>query len=160
MYEPDVSGGVTQLSVIGACGNVGFPSRFSSFGNLLFSLRKKSESVDHSEHVLVYPMYQLPIFVVPPDCLLRVLGHALVVVLARVPTSSSAMALPHLSYLEFLPLSSSCCVWCPGIHVTFMVSTPLATIAFSQNCHRSPSGLLVHRVGLSLLSLILLRRPS
>ena len=85
MYEPDVSGGVTQLSVIGACGNVGFPSRFSSFGNLLFSLRKKSESVDHSEHVLVYPMYQLPIFVVPPDCLLRVLGHALVVVLARVP---------------------------------------------------------------------------
>ena len=47
--------------------------------------RKQSQSVDHSEHVFVYPMYQLPILVIPPDCLLRVHGHALVVILARVP---------------------------------------------------------------------------
>ena len=31
------------------------------------------------------PMYQLSILVVPPDCLLRILGHALVVILAREP---------------------------------------------------------------------------
>ena len=35
----------------------------------------------------------------------------------------------------------------------------LATIAFAQNCHRFPSGLLIHRVGLSLLSWVLLN-PS
>ena len=98
--------------------------------------------------MLVYPMYQFAIVVVPPDCLLRVLGHALVVVLVRVagqpvcngvPLLSFLEILP-LSYLETLPLSSSCCVSCAGIHLAFVVSTPLATIVFSKNCHRSPSG--------------------
>ena len=85
MYEPDVSGGAIRLFVTGESGNVGFPARFSSAGNPLFGLRKQSQSVDHSEHVFVYPMYQLPIFVIPPNCLLRVPVHALVAILARVP---------------------------------------------------------------------------
>ena len=71
--------------MIRGSGNVGFPSRFSSAGNLLFGLRKQSQSVGHSGHVFVYPVYQLSIFVIPPDCLLRLLGQALVVILARVP---------------------------------------------------------------------------
>ena len=39
--------------------------------NLLFALRKQSQSVGHSKHVFVYPVYQLPIFIVSPDCLVR-----------------------------------------------------------------------------------------
>ena len=85
VYKPDVSGGVNLLSMIGECGNVGFPSRFGRTGNLLISLPQQSQSAGHSEHVFVYPMYQLSVLVVPPDCLLRELGHALVVILARVP---------------------------------------------------------------------------
>ena len=42
MYKPDVSGGVTLLSVTGECGSIGFPSRSGSAGNLLLSLRKQS----------------------------------------------------------------------------------------------------------------------
>ena len=34
----------------------------------------------------MYPVYQLPIFIVSPDCLLHARGHALIVVLARVPS--------------------------------------------------------------------------
>ena len=84
MNEPDFSGGPVRLFVTGENGNVGSPSRFGSAGNLLFDLRKQSQSADHSEHVFVYPVYQLPILIVSPDCLLRVRGHALIVVLARV----------------------------------------------------------------------------
>ena len=81
MNEPDSPGGPFKLLVISENGNVGFPSGFSRTGNLLSSLRKQSQSVDHSEHVLVCRVYQLPI---SPDCLVRVRGHVLIVVLAFV----------------------------------------------------------------------------
>ena len=84
MDEPDSPGGPVMLFVIGENGNVGFPSGFSRTGNLLFGPRKQSQSVGHSEHVFVYPEYQLPILIVSPDCLVRVNGHVLIVVLARV----------------------------------------------------------------------------
>ena len=84
MNEPDFPGGPVRLFVVGENSNVGFPSRLGSAGNLLFDLRKQSHSVDHSEHVFVYPVYQLPILIVSPDCLVRVRGHVLIMVLARV----------------------------------------------------------------------------
>ena len=134
MYEPDVSGGAIRLFVIGECGNVGFPSCFRNAGNLLFGLRKQSQSVGHSEHVFVYPMYQLPKFVIPPDCLLRVPGHALVVILARVPGQlvcdgfASPVVFGNLAViLTLLRLMS----WDPS-HSRFMVSTPQVMIASSQ----------------------------
>ena len=43
---------------------LGFFYRFSSAGNLLFGLRKHLQSVDYSEHELMYPMYQLSILVI------------------------------------------------------------------------------------------------
>ena len=42
VQQPDVSGGVTLLFVINERGNVGFPSRFGSTDDFLFSLRKHS----------------------------------------------------------------------------------------------------------------------
>ena len=84
MNEPDSSGGPVKLFVTGKNDNLGFPSGLSRTGNLLFGLRKQSQSVCHSKHVFVYPLYQLPIFIVSPDCLVHVRGHVLIVVLARV----------------------------------------------------------------------------
>ena len=54
MSEPNSPGGPVKLFVIGKNGNVGFPSGFRSTGNLLFGLRKPSQSVGDSEHVFVY----------------------------------------------------------------------------------------------------------
>ena len=153
MNEPDSPGGPVRLFVVGKNGNVGFPSGFSRTDNLLFGLRKQSQSVGHSKHVFVY---QLPILIVSLDCLVRVGGHVLIVVLARVSSQlvcdgvASPVVFGDLTVVLILLRLMS---W----HLTSMGSALLATIAFSQNCHRSPSGLLIHRVGLWLLSLILLK---
>ena len=108
-------------------------------------------------HVFVCLVYQLPILIVSPDCLVRVRGHALIVVLARVPSQlvcdgvASPVVFGNLTVILILLRLMS---WDPFYVHGF---STLATIAFSQNCHRSPSGLLIHRVGLWLLSLILLK---
>ena len=49
MNKPDSPGGPVKLFVIGKNGNVGFPPGFSRTGNLLFGLRKQSQSVGHSD---------------------------------------------------------------------------------------------------------------
>ena len=56
----------------------------------------------------MYPMYQHSTLVVPPDCLLRILGHALVVILARVAGQlvcdgvASPVVLGHLAVILVL----------------------------------------------------------
>ena len=72
-------------------------SRFSSWSAIFsstISIFEQSQPVGDSEHVFVYPVYQLSIFVVPLNRLWRVLGHTFVVVLTRVPSKLVGQVVP------------------------------------------------------------------
>ena len=71
VQKPHSSGGSVLLFVERESGNVWFPSRCSRARDPLFCLCKQSQPVGDSEHVFVYPVYQLSILVVPLDRLLR-----------------------------------------------------------------------------------------
>ena len=135
MNEPNSPGGPVKLFVSGekwqCCDSFWFQPYWQSF--------VRSAQGD-SEHVFVYPVYQLPIFIVSPACLVRC-------------GSGSRIQQACLRWRCL-----SCRIWrsyrCPhpaasdvlGSILRLWLSALLATIAFSKNCHRSPSGLLIHRV--------------
>ena len=79
---------------------------------------QRAESVGHSEHVPVNSANWLSVLLVPSTSFLRVSGHALVEVLARESGQFVRNGVASPVVLEMLPLSSSCSVWCPGIHFT------------------------------------------
>ena len=83
------------------------------------------------------------------NCLVRVRGHALIVVLARVPSQlvcdgvASPVVFGNLTVILILLRLMS---WDPFYVHGF--SNPRNDSFLPKTCHRSPSGLLIYRVGL------------
>ena len=85
MQKPHCSIGSVLLFLERESGNFWFPSRCSRARDPLLSLCEQSQPVGDSEHMFMYPVFQLSILVGPLDRLLRGLGNTVVVVLTRVP---------------------------------------------------------------------------
>ena len=116
MYEPDVSGGVIELSVIGENGKLVF-LLVSAVLSIFCSVcaRSLSRLITLSMRLSIrFTSFRYSSFLLTVSC--AYLAMLSLWFWLAYPASSSAMALPLLSYLEILPLSASCCVWCPGIH--------------------------------------------
>ena len=95
---------------------------------------EQSQPFGDSEHVFVYPVYQLSILVVPLDRLLRVLGHTFVVVLTRVPRqlAGQVVASPVVPGYPAIVLVLLCLMSWDPFHM-YGVRTPGCDDPFPEN---------------------------